>query len=51
MLVPTCPVLYGAVIALHEQRIRIRQLDWNQCSLELLGKSRDSVARILGDHG
>jgi FkbM family methyltransferase len=44
-------VLDGAVIALREQRLRLLQLEWNECSLTLLGESRDPVVQILRNHG
>lgn len=44
-------VLEGAARSLAEHRIRLIQLEWNECSLSLLGESRAPVARILREHG
>jgi len=40
-------VLAGATRALGERRIRALQLEWNDCSVALLGQNREPVAQAL----
>jgi hypothetical protein len=42
-------VLRGGEHALKEHRIRLLQLEWNQCSLDLLGQDRSPVSRLLAE--
>ncbi len=44
-------VLEGGQQALREQRIDLLQLEWNDCSVELLGEDRGPVAALLADCG
>lgn len=44
-------VLSGATRALQEQRIRLLQLEWNECSAILLGKDRSPVAELMRSYG
>jgi FkbM family methyltransferase len=44
-------VLQGAQHALAAHRIRLLQLEWNDCSTALLGEDRGSVAALLRDFG
>jgi hypothetical protein len=44
-------VLEGGARALSEKRIDLLQLEWNSCSLSMLGEDRTPVAELLRDHG
>jgi FkbM family methyltransferase len=44
-------VLEGGERALAEHRIELLQLEWNDCSEQLLGEDRTPVARLLERHG
>jgi FkbM family methyltransferase len=44
-------VLRGATRALGDHRIKLLQLEWNDCSRRLLGEGRDATARLLQRHG
>ncbi|HET9444492.1 MAG TPA: FkbM family methyltransferase, partial [Acidimicrobiales bacterium] len=44
-------VLAGATRALSERRIKVLQLEWNECSADLLGQDRAPVAELLRGHG
>jgi len=44
-------VLGGASRALADRRIRLLQLEWNDCSLALLGEYRTTVAEALSSFG
>lgn len=44
-------VLAGATRALAEKRIRLLQIEWNGCSLDLLGEPRSVLAGTLASYG
>ena len=44
-------VLEGANRLLGERRVRLMQLEWNDCSRSLLGEDREPVARLLANCG
>lgn len=44
-------VLGGATRALASQRIRLMQIEWNDCSVKLLGEDRSVLAKFLDGFG
>lgn len=44
-------VLDGATRLLREQRVRCIQLEWNECSLDVLGESREPIVELLSSFG
>ena len=44
-------VLEGAEHALSQGRIELLQIEWNECSMALLGEDRRPVAALLARHG
>lgn len=43
--------LQGAYGALADRRIKLMQLEWNVCSMEVTGTDRRSTAKLLQSHG
>lgn len=44
-------VLEGGRRALAEHRVRVLQIEWNQCSQRLLGETREPLRQLLAHHG